>query len=115
MVQNPNYQFITLRIHEDAEPGTDQIEFKRGDYSHTHEYEIKERSTDPNRNQGFDSSDVTYLLMPDLDQRNELVATYIILNNFVTICLGQIFPPFEHQSPHFTTDACTVSQNVALH
>ncbi|MCC5913041.1 MAG: glycoside hydrolase family 13 protein [Balneolaceae bacterium] len=65
LVENPNYQFLTLRIHEDAEPGTLQIEFTRGEYSYSHDYEIKERNTDGNRNQGFDSSDVIYLLMPD--------------------------------------------------
>lgn len=64
-VENPNYQFITLRIHEEAQPGTVQIEFNRGDYSYTHDYEILERSSDPNRNRGFSSSDVIYLLMPD--------------------------------------------------
>lgn len=65
LVENPNYQFITLRLHEEAEPGTVEIHFSRGDYSHTHSYEIKARSSDPNRNRGFDSSDVIYLLMPD--------------------------------------------------
>lgn len=65
LVENSNYQFLTLRIHEDAEPGTVQIEFSREDYNYTHDFEIKERSSDPNRNQGFDSSDVIYLLMPD--------------------------------------------------
>ena len=65
LVENPNYQFVTLRIHDEAEPGTVQIEFSRGDYSYTHDFEIKERSNEPNRNQGFDSSDVIYLLMPD--------------------------------------------------
>ncbi len=65
LVENPNYQFITLRLHEEAQPGTVEIEFDRGEYSYTHDYEIRERSSDPNRNQGFDSSDVIYLLMPD--------------------------------------------------
>lgn len=65
LVENPNYQFLTLRIHEDASPGTLQIEFERGEYSHTVDYEIMERNTDTNRNQGFDSTDLIYLLMPD--------------------------------------------------
>lgn len=65
LVENPNYQFLTLRIHDHVEPGTVEIEFERGDHTHTVEYEIKERSTDTNRNQGFDSSDLIYLLMPD--------------------------------------------------
>ena len=65
LVENPNYQFLTLRIHEDAEPGTVEVHFERDNYSQTVDYEIKERSNDPNRNQGFDSSDLIYLLMPD--------------------------------------------------
>jgi neopullulanase len=65
LVKNPNYQFLTLRIHEEAEPGTVQINFTRGNHTTTHNYEIRERSNSPNRNQGFDSSDVIYLLMPD--------------------------------------------------
>jgi neopullulanase len=65
LVENENYQFLTLRIHDHAIPGIVQIEFNRGNYSYTHDYEIRERSSDQNRNQGFSSSDVIYLLMPD--------------------------------------------------
>jgi glycosidase len=65
LVENPNYQFLTLRIHEEAAPGTVQIHFVRGEHSHTVGYEIRERLNDSNRNQGFDSTDLIYLLMPD--------------------------------------------------
>ena len=65
LVKNPNYQFLTLRIHDEAGPGIVEIEFSRDDYQFIYEYELRERSPDPNRNQGFDSSDVIYLLMPD--------------------------------------------------
>lgn len=65
LVKNQNYQFLTLRIHEGAEAGVVQIEFSRGEHQFVHEYELRERSMDINRNQGFDSSDVIYLLMPD--------------------------------------------------
>jgi len=65
LVENPNYQFVTLRIEDDTEPGTVHINFQRGDYSHTIDYEIRERHDDPSRNQGFDSTDLIYLLMPD--------------------------------------------------
>jgi glycosidase len=65
LVENSNYQFLTLRIHEEAEPGTVQINFQRDEYSQTVDYDISERHNDPNRNQGFDSSDLIYLLMPD--------------------------------------------------
>ena len=65
LVENQNYLFLTLRIHDYARPGIFQIEFNRGNYTYTHDYEIRERNSDPNRNQGFSSSDVIYLLMPD--------------------------------------------------
>ncbi|MEX0660839.1 MAG: glycoside hydrolase family 13 protein [Balneolaceae bacterium] len=65
LVENPNYQFLTLRIHDQAEAGIVQIDFERGDDTHTVDYEILERSTETNRNRGFDSSDLIYLLMPD--------------------------------------------------
>jgi len=65
LVENPNYQFLTLRIREEAAPGTVQINFHRGDHSQTVDYEIRERSSGTNRNQGFNSSDLIYLLMPD--------------------------------------------------
>jgi glycosidase len=65
LVENPNYQFVMLRIEDDTEPGTVAINFRRGNHSHTVDYEIRERHDDPNRNQGFDSSDLIYLLMPD--------------------------------------------------
>lgn len=65
LVANPNYLFVTLNIHDSAEPGVVEINFSRGNYSYTHEFKIKERSSSQNRNQGFDSSDLIYLLMPD--------------------------------------------------
>jgi neopullulanase len=65
LVENPNYQFITLRIDEEAEPGMVALQFQRGRYNYTHDFELLERSSETNRNRGFDSSDVIYLLMPD--------------------------------------------------
>ena len=65
LVENPDYQFITLRIDEEAEAGTVQLTFHRGEHSHTVDYEIRERHNDLKRNQGFDSTDLIYLLMPD--------------------------------------------------
>lgn len=65
LVENPNYQFVTLRIDEEAEPGTVQLMFQRGRFNFSQDFELRERSRDTNRNLGFDSSDVIYLLMPD--------------------------------------------------
>ncbi len=64
-VENPNYQFVTLNIDDSAEAGVVEINFSRGSFTYTHEFEIKERNSSQYRNQGFDSSDVIYLLMPD--------------------------------------------------
>jgi len=65
LVENPNYQFVTLRIDEEAEPGTLQLSFQKDGDATTIPYELKERNSDSNRNQGFDSTDLIYLLMPD--------------------------------------------------
>ncbi|MDX1592357.1 MAG: glycoside hydrolase family 13 protein [Balneolaceae bacterium] len=75
LVDNPNYMFVTLNISDKAVPGTLQLRFERGLHSREVLYELKERSSDLNRNQGFDSTDVIYLLMPDRfangDQTND--------------------------------------------
>lgn len=65
LVQNPNYMFLDIRIHEHAQAGTVDINFERGRRSTTIEYEILERGKDRPYAQGFDSSDLIYLLMPD--------------------------------------------------
>ena len=67
---NPNYLFIYLEIGKETQPGT--IEFKftgivetgRVPSLQTISYELKSRSTSTGA-QGFDSSDVMYLIMPD--------------------------------------------------
>ena len=78
LVENPNYQFLTFRIHEEAESGTLQISFQRGEHSYTINYYIRERHDAPDRNLGFDSSDLIYLLMPDRfangDPQNDEIA-----------------------------------------
>ncbi len=63
-VENPNYLFVYLDI-EDAAPGTFELHFDREGDRLTHEYELKERYSGDARNQGFDASDVIYLIMPD--------------------------------------------------
>ncbi len=64
-VENPNYLFLYLDVTDEAEPGTFTIIFKKGDRVLTHEYTLLEREFSSTRHQGFDSSDVIYLLMPD--------------------------------------------------
>lgn len=63
--ENPNYLFLNLIISEDAKPGTVPITFRNGRRTHVHQYPLLERSRSTTRAQGFDASDVIYLIMPD--------------------------------------------------
>lgn len=64
-VENPNYLFLYLDITEEAKPGSFDIRFTKGEEQITRPYSLKERKGSDGRHQGFDSSDVIYLLMPD--------------------------------------------------
>ena len=59
-----NYLFINLEISPDVEPGTFDITLS-GNRALKVKYELRQRSNDKNRNLGFSSKDVIYLLMPD--------------------------------------------------
>ncbi len=66
LVENPSYMFINLEIDEETKPGVFDIDFKNGKKTvATYQYELKKRINDPSLYQGFDNSDVIYLLMPD--------------------------------------------------
>lgn len=62
-VENPNYLFLYLEINKDTKPGILSLNFTQGKKKTTKNYELRERTT--NGVQGFDSSDVMYLIMPD--------------------------------------------------
>ncbi|HPM32294.1 MAG TPA: alpha-amylase family glycosyl hydrolase, partial [Chryseolinea sp.] len=64
-VENPHYLFITLFVSAEAQAGNIPFTFKLGKKSYTYNYELKNKSKDTNRIQGFNSSDVMYLIMPD--------------------------------------------------
>lgn len=64
-VENPNYLFLDLKIGGNAQPGPIAITFQGSDRAHTMQYELRERRDNQNRHQGFDPSDVIYLIMPD--------------------------------------------------
>lgn len=64
-VENPNYLFLNILIGDQAEPDTLEIVFRGDGQDHTWTYELKERRDNSNRHQGFDPSDVIYLIMPD--------------------------------------------------
>ena len=64
---SPNYLFVTLEINsEKAKAGKFEVHLKqpdKADLSFT--YELKNRRTDSEKREGFSSTDVIYLLMPD--------------------------------------------------
>ncbi|WP_452222222.1 glycoside hydrolase family 13 protein [Lacinutrix salivirga] len=63
---SPNYLFIDLATTENTKAGQFNINFKFKDGKQlTHTYELKDRERDATDFQGFDSSDVIYLITPD--------------------------------------------------
>lgn len=64
--ENPNYVFINLVISPEAQPGTFQILFRKGKKEKAaYTYELKSREPNSANRQGFDDSDVIYLITPD--------------------------------------------------
>lgn len=64
-VENPHYLFLTLAVSSSAKAGHIPIRFTSGRRSFTYHYELREKPVGENRIQGFNSSDVLYLIMPD--------------------------------------------------
>ena len=64
-VENPNYLFLDLLIEKDSKPGVFNIDFKTAKSSFSYQYELKAKENNPDKQKGFNSSDVIYLLMPD--------------------------------------------------
>ncbi len=63
--ENSNYLFVTINTR-DIEPGYVDIKLiKHGIVTSTTKYEFKERIKDSRWRQGFNSSDLVYLIMPD--------------------------------------------------
>lgn len=62
---NPHYLFVTLKINEGVKPGQVPIIFTNGKKKITYNYELRNKNSSGNRIQGFNSSDVVYLIMPD--------------------------------------------------
>lgn len=63
---NNNYLFINLDIPPATQAGTVSIEFRKADkILYTHDYELLQRQESSAEREGFTSSDVMYLLMPD--------------------------------------------------
>jgi neopullulanase len=65
-VESPDYLFLNLIIKKDAKPGTMTIHFKEGKKDKAvYAYALNKRNLNPKLHQGFNTSDVIYLLMPD--------------------------------------------------
>lgn len=64
-VENPHYLFVTLDVSPSAKAGKIPFTFTAGKKTINYQYEIKNKSAEKNRIQGFNSSDVLYLIMPD--------------------------------------------------
>jgi len=65
-VESPNYLFLDLQIDASAKAGIFEIAFlKSGKVVKRAKYELKARKAGSANRQGFNSSDVIYLLMPD--------------------------------------------------
>lgn len=63
--ENPNYLFVNLTVKPEAEPGAVALKFSNGKKERSYNYELRAKSTDKNRIQGLNASDVVYMLMPD--------------------------------------------------
>jgi len=63
--ENPNYVFVNLRMDSSVQAGTIPIVFRNGRRTVTHNYPLLSKHHSTMRNNGFDASDVIYLLMPD--------------------------------------------------
>lgn len=65
-VENPNYLFIDLHIDDNAQAGRFDIIFKQADKNViTQPYQLLARESGSANRQGFDNSDVLYLITPD--------------------------------------------------
>ena len=76
-VDSPNYLILYLDLSQ-AHSGTFDITFVNGEKKFVYAYELKERKESTDDIQGYDSSDVLYLIMPDRfangDQSNDQIS-----------------------------------------
>lgn len=64
-VDSPNYLFLYFDISDEAEAGDMEIVLTHHNKEIAFNYELKTRESTEGRNNGFDPSDVIYLMMPD--------------------------------------------------
>lgn len=80
-VENPNFLFINIRIHETAKGGTVPIEFKgKEKQTLVHSWTLLDRAEGRSNLQGFDASDAICLITPDRfangDSNNDNISGY---------------------------------------
>jgi len=63
--ENPNYLFLNLLIDESVLPGTFNITFTKEKEKLKYKYVLNKREANSETREGFNSSDVIYLIMPD--------------------------------------------------
>lgn len=65
-VENPNYLFINLKISTGVKPGAFEILFQqKGKTIHSYPYQLKAREKGSAQREGFNTSDLIYLITPD--------------------------------------------------
>ncbi|MDX9882782.1 MAG: glycoside hydrolase family 13 protein [Prolixibacteraceae bacterium] len=64
-LDNPNYLFVNLELSPDVKAGHFDLFFSKNKKTTTFRYELKARETGSAARQGFDASDVIYLVTPD--------------------------------------------------
>lgn len=64
-LENPSYTFIDLAIDRHTKPGTYRILLTSQNGTTSFALPLKERRRSPQEQQGFDASDVIYLIVPD--------------------------------------------------
>jgi len=65
-VKNDNYLFINLKINKKAKPGEFNLKFNNNTKTLlTHSYSLKKRGQNSANREGFNNSDVIYLITPD--------------------------------------------------
>jgi len=65
-VDNPNYLFLNMDISDEAKAGSFNIRFEKdGDTKYEYTYQLRSREENSRKREGFNNSDIIYLLMPD--------------------------------------------------
>lgn len=76
--ENPNYQFLFLRINSSAKPGVIPVTFTRGRKKRVINYELKQREKPAADYKGFTAADVMYLIMPDRFANGDETNDYVV-------------------------------------